>query len=1118
MELGRYVAARGRVEKLIADLNLPDESIAAQQLPVEDDILSQRLEQTTKDAGVAGAGLEGGPFATSSGTMYEMSPEEQYEDYLEQEQTHDAEVRKRIRKLLKSSGLTAVLSPEHESLLSQLQREERVYGAAQVPVADRPQYPRLADEEGIYVAPRPEIPDFNMFKIDSRLLREDPRMRVFYDHDGMLKIAPDLLGDPFTRPTDLADPFAAPDPRTLLCVAPPQKDYGGRRWRAMHVQATTLTVMDHELFTPEDYWCVQLQGDFEAWRRMQIVDLVRYHEGHIAAAKMRLTAECTQLEMLRARLRATAEAAVDPALRAETVAMAVRVLDTMSTLRKARVSRDEEWNKRQRLLATMLDTWNKISQWRKKMGSVFGAAGLFGGPVGSSSSSSSNSQQDGAGSGSGGPASPSGNIYVGYPLALRFVREPVDAEAEANAWRQDEVEELEEAKEFRSVMNLVEDLQLDPMRPKKTVTTVRRRKRTTPNSTQNQQQQYDSSSSQNPADTSADSKRPEGNEGEDGEEEEELVEEVVEDEEDIARRERQTFRADAELARIRERMCASRRAPGAPKYDPVLEDGVAVTPMAACSAQEQRRRQRIGSQGLYVELVVNGKLVTQTKPVLLEYPGWRATFPLSVTLQLITPPSVSLRLRRAGYFGSDLLAEVPVKVPQPGAAPLQQEPRFSGLRIDVGSFPEAPSIPTYRRVSGALELAVFWDKHVGNDDDWTLGDTATGGARRGSVPMMTTALPGTASGASAGAGAGAGAGVGAGAGADPNDSRAQVLAELDRRRVDQTDNTFTGSDLADSLVLINEAYYVPSSRKRLLAARNRSLAMHTPIPIAEDDISAELFAMFQLSPTAPPGSLDDPFDLSAGLPASHALTAALPGYSAAARATHMHRPGMLGAGGARSHDQVQHSLPYLAPVLPNGMVSSSDHLNRRFRRSSLMGFASTPEALVDAQGQQEMWRQRRSNPSNMPLTMEEARLQAIQQQQLHNHGHGPAPGSGSGADAPFAFAQMSPTSPQPGQPGWVPPDQYVFSAEELASQRRQHEALLADPAAENRLRSAGAGLAADMARDPIDLEALAQNRDSAQQTRALEIHDVSQVVRELVNPDFIPTGGAYTRILMAWLK
>lgn len=69
-----------------------------------------------------------------------------------------------------------------------LQREDSIYTSTQFGIEDKPVIPRLPGEEGLYVPPQSMIEPHNLYKLDARLLREDPRTRIFYDDDGNLKV------------------------------------------------------------------------------------------------------------------------------------------------------------------------------------------------------------------------------------------------------------------------------------------------------------------------------------------------------------------------------------------------------------------------------------------------------------------------------------------------------------------------------------------------------------------------------------------------------------------------------------------------------------------------------------------------------------------------------------------------------------------------------------------------------------------------------------------------------------------------------------------------------------------------------------------------------------------
>lgn len=96
MELDRYVAARQRVDQLIADLNLLE------------------LEKDAQD-------YRPGLRPEREIPTYEPPAEDAFNTLAEAEQSNEARVRARIREILKAGGLTTVLPSEPISMLEQVQ-------------------------------------------------------------------------------------------------------------------------------------------------------------------------------------------------------------------------------------------------------------------------------------------------------------------------------------------------------------------------------------------------------------------------------------------------------------------------------------------------------------------------------------------------------------------------------------------------------------------------------------------------------------------------------------------------------------------------------------------------------------------------------------------------------------------------------------------------------------------------------------------------------------------------------------------------------------------------------------------------------------------------------------
>ena len=259
MDLGRYVAARQRLDQFVLQaglLSYSDGTLAPPQIRPR-------------------GGVEGGKGASEA-----ARPEDAFEEIAISSSQRDAQLRARIRQILQEGGLTQLIPGDQASLYDQLdvshstpsalplrcpslpalsrspsparslplspsprspplpfpQREARVYGSTQFGLDDKPQFPRLPAEEGLFVPPRPDVPDFNLYKVDARLLREDPRTRVFFDDDGNIKVRPRRRPSP---PPDPPSVFPLPSHPALRLPLPPPRpvDVPGPAGRTRHASA-----------------------------------------------------------------------------------------------------------------------------------------------------------------------------------------------------------------------------------------------------------------------------------------------------------------------------------------------------------------------------------------------------------------------------------------------------------------------------------------------------------------------------------------------------------------------------------------------------------------------------------------------------------------------------------------------------------------------------------------------------------------------------------------------------------------------------------------------------------------------------------------------------------------
>lgn len=86
---------------------------------------------------------------------------------------------------------------------------------------DKSIIPRMPEDEGLFVESRPDIPDFNLYKMEARLLREDLRRKVFFDENGDLKLCGKLIGDTEVRSFEVTDIFMLSDMRyACFCFLP----------------------------------------------------------------------------------------------------------------------------------------------------------------------------------------------------------------------------------------------------------------------------------------------------------------------------------------------------------------------------------------------------------------------------------------------------------------------------------------------------------------------------------------------------------------------------------------------------------------------------------------------------------------------------------------------------------------------------------------------------------------------------------------------------------------------------------------------------------------------------------------------------------------------------------
>lgn len=778
---------------------------------------------------------------------------------------HDEALRQRIRAMIRDGALTVTFQHEPLPLSEQLHRERTYLARTIFNAVGEPQVPRYPGEEGLFVPPRTEMPDWDMYKLYSRLSREDPRRTFFFDENGHMIHAPEQRGDPLSRVFELRDPFLPPDPRLAVVVNAPQQRAQSRQWLPLVLNVARVRVEDHPLFTLEDRLCVALRREVERWHRRRAVDVTQHYTSRIAALRARVEGQVQRLQAILARLAAprppsenhnnshnsgggdSGEGETLQALKAVCASAVQEVLSGLARLKEARVARDEEWAAEQRHFADIYAAWQRVKAFREQTGAVYASMGYnlattltnntmnTNTPTPTGEGGSIVSPREGVASASAAAQGAAPAAYVGFPLSLKVRRTATDHAAELAAWRNDELAELDEARRARELLNVLEDLEEEAN-----------------NSSADAQYGGKKPSLEQLmfSDGGAALQAQLAGLDEDQRARQLAVWEAEVRRERFAAREKQrrrAFDATGEFERVRARMLASRRPPGRPLLEPLLDLSTPVTPEASCPPAEVKRRQRIGSTLLYVTLHVNGRPVAAGDKAPLRFPQWTADVNFAARLQLTAAPrSVVFALRQDALFTDPVLAEFFLPVPDLAAQPHLREVTAAGRRF-TAPLP-APDAPADRFHEVSAVCSAFWNvpAHVLKDPDVLRAFAATNDV---SLPAPTSHRRG--------GGAAAAAHQRDLASIDPNDPRNALLADLARRgdplraaavatAADSNGGSsgggFSGWEVCPDLLLVNEEYYVPSARKRLLRARRDALFLREPVPLREDQFSEEALA------------------------------------------------------------------------------------------------------------------------------------------------------------------------------------------------------------------------------------------------------------------------------------
>jgi hypothetical protein len=823
MDFERYTGARVRLNEFIQALNIAE---AATQ--------SAQAQAAFDDDGEAMWQLQaGGDDKYGHGGLAALT-----------EMDHDEILRQRIRQMIREGAITATLQHEPLSLTEQLEREHRYLARTIFNAVGEPQQPRFPGEEGLYVPPRADMPDWDLFRMESRLAREDPRREFFFDENGHMVVAPELLGDPDTRVFELRDPFLPPDPRLATVVHAPRQGPQARQWLSFVVNVARLRVEDHPLFTLEDYLCVALRREVERWHRRRALAVTHHYTSQIRALQARAGGQLQRLQAILARLSSVAAGAAAAAsaagaeqlsaLRGLCSAAVYDVLSGLTQLREARVARDEEWAAEQRHFAAIYAAWQRIKAFREHMGSLYASMGYLlagagiapgaptpGGPAPTSGAPDGNSD-------AASPRRSEGLVYVGHPLALKVRRTAPDHGAELEAWRADELAELDEARKHRELMNLLEDLEEEPGAP-------------------------------GPGQGLEDLLYRDGGAAlqaqlaglPEAERAAQLADwETQVRDERLRKREkarRRAFDATTEFARIRSRMLASRKPPGRPLLEPLLDATLPVTPETACPPAEVKRRQKLASSLLSVSLYVNGHWVADGDRAPIAFPAWTVDVNFAARLQLTAAPhSVTFAVRLDGFFAAQTLAEFFLPVPDIRAQPHLREVACSGRRFD-GRLPAA-DVSADRFHQFTAVCSAFWNVPAGVLKD---PDVLRAFASHADVSLPPQQRRGANANALQLPGGGGGMPAKDAARLDPNDPRTALLAGLSRRSAAGLGEpaaagagaAFEGWEVRPDLLLVNEDYHVESARKRLLRARRNALFLREPVPLREDEFTPEMLAL-----------------------------------------------------------------------------------------------------------------------------------------------------------------------------------------------------------------------------------------------------------------------------------
>eukprot|EP00462_Mataza_sp_D1_P028166 CAMPEP_0175178788 /NCGR_PEP_ID=MMETSP0087-20121206/35161_1 /TAXON_ID=136419 /ORGANISM="Unknown Unknown, Strain D1" /LENGTH=1801 /DNA_ID=CAMNT_0016470965 /DNA_START=62 /DNA_END=5468 /DNA_ORIENTATION=- len=261
---------------------------------------------------------------------------------------------------------------ERREFHEQLELEHQYIGRTNIQraVKDKSRQPRNLEEEGIYVAPPVPIPDWNLAKLEARLVREDLDRNVFFNEDGQLKLERSYVQTEGWNREGNA-PFQASADLLQTEVHAPVLYSGQDLYFAFKANIHTLKFTDHPLFSEEDLLCRALEQQYVEYKRRDTVNLIKFYADKIESMQAICRNLRNELDQVEAQEQQEGTHHHDNWLRA-----AQKYETALRLVIDAKEQRDREEYEQSKLFRQMYRKWLKIKQYRKRIQQEYLSSGL----------------------------------------------------------------------------------------------------------------------------------------------------------------------------------------------------------------------------------------------------------------------------------------------------------------------------------------------------------------------------------------------------------------------------------------------------------------------------------------------------------------------------------------------------------------------------------------------------------------------------------------------------------------------------------------------------------------------------------------------------------------------